>query len=293
MCLKTPFKMMGFIRNLLNCCLHLPSKKVRFKMMLLSKAGTIKKIARLPQPVFFRTVRIGPGGVVTLAILGRGTYASEENNLLVCYPKIAGEWDYEKNNPLKPDEVTPKSNKKVWWRCRRDNRHSWRAYVISRTYKNAGCPYCSGNAVDKTNSLLASGHKCLDEWDYEKNEQSPDMFTTNSNQRVHWRCASGHRWVTIIGNRFKGRNCPYCAGKKVQREDSFGFKCPELVAQIHNNPEFDIFSVSMGSHKKLDWKCECGHIWNTSIRLRVGKGGKPGTRCPKCSKKDAHLNFIK
>ena len=40
--------------------------------------------------------------------------ASPEYNLKVIRPDIAKEWDYEKNHPLKPEDVTPHSNKKVW-----------------------------------------------------------------------------------------------------------------------------------------------------------------------------------
>lgn len=39
------------------------------------------------------------------------------NDLAFKFPDIAKEWNYEKNNKLKPDEVTAHSNKKVWWKC--------------------------------------------------------------------------------------------------------------------------------------------------------------------------------
>jgi hypothetical protein len=30
---------------------------------------------------------------------------------------LASEWNYDKNT-IKPDEITPKSAKKVWWKCK-------------------------------------------------------------------------------------------------------------------------------------------------------------------------------
>ena len=39
------------------------------------------------------------------------------NDLLTLRPEIAAEWNYEKNGDLKPDQVTAKSEKRVWWRC--------------------------------------------------------------------------------------------------------------------------------------------------------------------------------
>ena len=39
---------------------------------------------------------------------------SPEYNLKVLYPDIAKQWDVKKNHPLKPEDFTPGSNKKVW-----------------------------------------------------------------------------------------------------------------------------------------------------------------------------------
>ena len=33
------------------------------------------------------------------------------------FPEVAKEWDYKKNCDLKPQQVTPHSEKKVWWKC--------------------------------------------------------------------------------------------------------------------------------------------------------------------------------
>ena len=32
-------------------------------------------------------------------------------------PTLLEEWDYEKNENIKPDEVTAFSHKRVWWKC--------------------------------------------------------------------------------------------------------------------------------------------------------------------------------
>ena len=62
-----------------------------------------------------------------------------EKSLAQLYPKLAIEWNYEKNAPLKPEMFTPGSNKRVWWRCRQG--HEWNTKIQSRT-QGRGCKQC-------------------------------------------------------------------------------------------------------------------------------------------------------
>lgn len=64
-----------------------------------------------------------------------------ENDLLTVNPALAKEWNYEKNGTLTPDQVTEKSDKKVWWKC--DKGHEWETMVATRT-RGHGCPFCAG-----------------------------------------------------------------------------------------------------------------------------------------------------
>ena len=63
------------------------------------------------------------------------------NDLATKNPKLASEWNYEKNGCLKPEDFTVGSGKKVWWIC--DKGHEWQARIDGRSHGN-GCPYCSG-----------------------------------------------------------------------------------------------------------------------------------------------------
>ena len=40
-----------------------------------------------------------------------------ENDLASLFPKFASQWHREKNGALRPEQVTPNSNRRVWWRC--------------------------------------------------------------------------------------------------------------------------------------------------------------------------------
>lgn len=66
-------------------------------------------------------------------------------SLLRMNPLVADQWHHEMNAPLTPDEVSPNSGKKVWWKCNRG--HEWRARVISRTSRGGtNCPFCSNQS---------------------------------------------------------------------------------------------------------------------------------------------------
>lgn len=63
------------------------------------------------------------------------------NDLFTVNPKLALEWDYEKNEGLLPTTVGAGTAKKVWWRCGTCG-HSWAAYIYSRN-NGVGCPKCA------------------------------------------------------------------------------------------------------------------------------------------------------
>jgi len=52
------------------------------------------------------------------------------NDLQTLFPEIAKEWHPTKNGDLTADNVTPKSNKKVWWLCNKS--HSYESVVSTR-----------------------------------------------------------------------------------------------------------------------------------------------------------------
>lgn len=62
------------------------------------------------------------------------------NDLETLNPGLAKEWHPTKNK-IKPTEVLPNCNKKVWWLCSRG--HEWEATVINRNRKHYGCPLCA------------------------------------------------------------------------------------------------------------------------------------------------------
>ena len=135
------------------------------------------------------------------------------NDLQTVNPRLAKEWNYEKNGDLKPECFTAYSNKKVWWKCSKE--HEWLAAIANRN-QGRGCPYCSGRyAVKGKSDLQAVNPVLAKEWNYEKNnELTPVNIMPNSNKKVWWRCSKGHEWQATIKNRNNGNECPVCNSER-------------------------------------------------------------------------------
>ena len=63
------------------------------------------------------------------------------NDLASINKKLTEEWNFEKNMPLLPSQVTAGSGRKVWWKCTVCG-HEWQAYVCDRN-RGMGCPECA------------------------------------------------------------------------------------------------------------------------------------------------------
>ena len=59
-------------------------------------------------------------------------------SLETARPELMPEWHWERNEPAKPSELAPKSNRVVWWRC--DCGYEWEARIAGR--RGPGCPLC-------------------------------------------------------------------------------------------------------------------------------------------------------
>ena len=158
----------------------------------------------------------------------------EDNNLAFLHPKIVEQWHPTKNGDLKPSDLAPKTNRKVWWLC--DKGHEWKATIASRV-TGRSCQECYFNrmgeqrrleAVRRGDSLAVFIDKnkeeyshLLDEWDNEGNELTPNDLSPRSSIRVWWKCKNWHKWKTTVGKRVgtkktfpKGTNCPECYNQK-------------------------------------------------------------------------------
>ena len=204
------------------------------------------------------------------------------NDLAAKLPELAAEWDYEKNVGLTPDQITAKSNRRVWWRC--SENHSWAAQVSNRSNLKSGCPYCSGlNAIQGVNDLATVNPVLAKEWDYDRNDGvTPDMVKTkSSSQKFWWKCKHGHSWQSTVAHRTKGHGCPYCSGLRViQGVNDLATVYPALAAEwdYEKNGTLCPEQVKSKSGIKAWWKCDKGHSWQAIIYSRAN-----GCGCPYCA----------
>ena len=63
------------------------------------------------------------------------------NDLSTTNPKLAKEWNYEKNGSLTPQDVMGGSGKKVWWLCS-NCKYEWQTRVVDRNKQQSKCPIC-------------------------------------------------------------------------------------------------------------------------------------------------------
>lgn len=141
-----------------------------------------------------------------------------ENDLPTLFPDLAAEWDAERNGALKPCNVTPYSNKKVWWRCALG--HEWQAVIASRAVERSACPYCTGRRVlAGFNDLATRCPELAAQWDDSRNGAlTPQMVTPGSHKRIWWKCSEGHIWKAVVYSRTGNDKCgcPVCAGRVKQ-----------------------------------------------------------------------------
>ena len=131
-----------------------------------------------------------------------------------------------------------------------------------------------------TGSLASVHPELIPEWSEKNLPLTPDKITFGSNKRVWWKGACGHEWETSVKARSKGEKCPICSGARViEGINDLATLKPELASEWSEKNEIKPTDVSIGSHKKVIWKCKLGHEWIATVKSRtINKTG-----CPYCS----------
>ena len=178
---------------------------------------------------------------------------------------LLAEWDYERNNILL-SECSEGSQTLVFWKCSKCG-YVYKAKVNNRAKLNSGCPLCANKVVVKgVNDLLTTHPKIAAEWDYDKNEKTPDQITYGNGKKVWWKCPNGHSYQATTNHRTSkmGTNCPICfKGRQTSfAEQAFYFYIKKVYPDAINSYR-DIFNNGM----ELD-------IYIPSIRLGIEYDGE-------------------
>lgn len=207
-------------------------------------------------------------------------------------PDLAAQWDSEKNYPLTPDRVSLMSKTPVSWIC--DRGHTWMNDPQHRARsKSAECPFCNGTRViPYETDLLTLCPNLKNEWNYSRNQGiDPRTLHRSSNKAVWWICDKGHEWKTKICRRTDAENptgCPYCANQRViVGVNDLQSQRPEIASQWDREANYPLLptQVMVGSSKRVQWRCQKGHTWKTTVAHRTDPQ-KP-TGCPYCNNRRA------
>lgn len=139
-------------------------------------------------------------------------------------------------------------------------------------------------SMEKENSIVMHNPELLKEWDYGKNMWiDPHLIGPNySTKKVWWKCEKGHTYEATPHKRNSGRNCPYCAGRKVWiGYNDLESQYLEIVKDwdYELNDNLKPTDVVCGSNKVVYWKChKCGFQW----KLSVIKNIKRKKKCKNC-----------
>jgi len=209
----------------------------------------------------------------------------KENNK----PLLLQEWDYEKNS-IAPKDISFGSAYKANWKCSICG-NCWPAAIYSRAKGGRCCPECAKtkrgktktkSTINKFRSIVETHPALLDEWDYEKNNITPDQITHGSHKKVWWKCSKGHEWQAIIPNRLKGYGCPYCSGRyAITGINDLQTMFPDIAEEWHptKNENTKPSEVLPQSNIAYWWLGKCGHEWKSNPYNRT----KNKQGCPYCA----------
>lgn len=193
-------------------------------------------------------------------------------------------WDESRNAGLDPSDLTIGSHRKVWFRCEKD--HSWEAAVYSVAVSGCRCPYCCGVKAIPGKTDLGTLHPDLArQWDTQRNTENLEQVLPGSHKKVFWLCEKGHSWQAAPFSRTKekGSGCPYCTGRAVLKgfNDLESLR-PKLAREWYQplNGTLRPGDVTLGSNKKVWWRCEEHHVWQAAVYSRTRTRA---SHCPVCT----------
>lgn len=114
--------------------------------------------------------------------------------------------------------ISYSSHTKVDWICSLGHKFSIDPCKFTNPNRCGGnigifkCPYCNGQKIQVGfNDLATTRPDLASEWDYDRNNITPQQVTKGSHKDVWWKCKNGHSWKARISARDYKNGCPYCA----------------------------------------------------------------------------------
>jgi hypothetical protein len=159
------------------------------------------------------------------------------------------------NNNIDFDKLRNNSGKKIWWQCRKNEKHIWQQSITARVKQGYGCPYCSGLKTIAEESLgtlypdIAKEVHPIRNGDFDSFKTAP-----KSNKNIWWLCSEGHVWQARICMRTnRKQSCPECR----LIENSVEKKYPDLTKEWHPTKNLPLTPDKVRPSKNIDiwWQC--------------------------------------
>ncbi len=212
------------------------------------------------------------------------------NDLMSRRPDLAAEWD-EKLNNTTPDNVYYRKSEVFNWVCKLGHKY---AANLNHRINGTGCPYCKSKRILKGfNDLKSRYPEISEDWDYDKNTETPEKILFGSGKKVYWKCKTcGFEWKTSVANRTVSKTgCPKCnaqrAGQKntenAVQNNNFYSNYPDIASEwdYERNYPVNPENIPAKTNKRFGWICsKCGYSWVASVNSRTA-----GSGCPACANK--------
>mgnify|MGYP000427209641 CR=1 FL=1 len=199
------------------------------------------------------------------------------NDMASTHPVLAQMWDPDAGNKKTPREFKASNQKlHIAWRCPRG--HTFVRRPSDLVKSGGGCQICIGRIlIPGVNDLATKRPDAAAQWNYERNGRlSPQDVKPGSDQKVWWRCPSGHEFLQSVGNRcnYPKLTYPVETGHRLVPDASdLATLEPRLVqdwdyARNSCRPA----DVVPGNIKRY-WTCHAGHTQLESVVNRRKAGG--------------------
>ena len=189
-----------------------------------------------------------------------GRKLSKTNRLDLSEPELVLEWDFKKNKK-KISEYKKGSNEYAWWKCTKNSDHpSYKTKIATKVYNYTGCPYCVGQKVSKSNSLLFLFPKIAKELHPTKNKKKASELTGKSGEICFWKCTNNKNHEpypsTVYNRTIQGSGCPKCRLVHASKKEIL------LLFELKRFFKIDPLDKFLTINKKL---------WNFDIIIRNKK----------------------
>lgn len=212
---------------------------------------------------------------------------------------IENYWVFEKNTDT-PDKVpftsTGKDRCKTFTvicpNCGKEHNKTKNGIVKSGNVLCRSCALSKGYAkIDIENSLYNTYPAIAKMFDKGGNTVSSKDVYPSSNKVYNFKCTEGHIFEAMLNSmtRFecinsKYKGCPYCSGRKVVKELSFGYCSPNVASlwDYEKNNGVTPYDVMRSSGKEYWFKCKNGHSFYTSPNTISRSENSPYLGCKEC-----------